>query len=78
MRCWLPFPQEYRQQKQVRLIRTSPAEHRIAPNAIDGRQIGGAPQRTLYLEQKIAEPARPVVFEEEFEYVSYAYLPKAG
>ncbi len=76
VRCWLPFPQEYRQQKQVRLISTSPAEHRISPNAVDDRPPGGSAQRTLYLEQRIDDPARPVVFKEEFEYVSFAFYPK--
>ncbi len=76
VRCWLPFPQEYRQQKQVRLIRTVPAEHKLAPNAEGDRVLTGAAQRTVYLEQKISDPAKPVVFEEEFEYVFYAFCPK--
>jgi len=75
LRCWLPFPQDYRRQRDVKLIRTAPAEHTIAPNAVDGPVIGGAPQRTVYLEQRIDDPARPVTFEEEFEYLSYAYYP---
>lgn len=76
VRCWLPFPQEYRQQKDVKLIRTSPAEHTVAPNAVDSGCIGGAPQRTVYMERKIDDPSKPVVFEEAFEYVSYAYYPQ--
>jgi len=76
VRCWLPFPQEYRQQKQVRLIRTAPAEYKLAPNAAGDRVLSGAAQRTLYLEQQITDPAQPVVFEEEFEYVCYAFCPK--
>jgi transglutaminase-like putative cysteine protease len=93
VRCWLPFPQEYRQQKDVKLIRTSPAERTIAPNAMDASgasnpkseieatrnpksEFAGAPQRTVYLEQKIEDPSKPIVFEEEFEYTSYAYYPK--
>ncbi len=75
VRCWLPFPQEYLQQRDVRLIRTSPAAHVVAPNVIDGKTLGGAPQRTVYLEQRIRDPAEPIVFEEEFEYVSSAYYP---
>ena len=75
VRCWLPFPQEYRQQRDVKLIHTSPARPVIAPNVIDGKAPGGAPQRTVYLEQRISDPSRPVVFEEEFEYVSRAYYP---
>jgi transglutaminase-like putative cysteine protease len=76
VRCWLPFPQDYRQQKQVKLIRTSPSEHKIAPGVIDGCTLAGAAQRTLYMEQRIEDPAQPVAFEEELEYVSYAYCPK--
>lgn len=76
VRCWLPFPQEYRQQKHVRLIRSSPTKHEIAPNVIEGPRLGGAAQRTLYLEQRITDPAKPVVFEAEMEYVSHAFCPK--
>ena len=75
VRCWLPFPQEYRQQKDVKLIRTSPAKHILAPSAVDSSPMRGAPQRAVYLEQRIQDPAKPVVFEEEFEYTSYAYYP---
>jgi len=87
IRCWLPFPQVYRQQKDVKLLRTSPAEHVIAPNALgetaDPESIiqsprsdfPGAAQRTVYFEQKIEDPGKPIVFEEEFEYTSYAYYP---
>lgn len=75
VRCWLAFPQEHRRQKDVRLIRTSSAEHVLAPNGIDGTYIGGAAHRTVYMEQRIEDPAKPVTFEEEFEYVSFAYYP---
>jgi transglutaminase-like putative cysteine protease len=60
----------------VKLIRTVPTEHVVAPNAVDGMRIGGAPQRTVYLEQRIEDPSKPVVFEEAFEYVSSAYHPR--
>jgi len=76
VRCWLAFPQEYRQQKAVRLIRTSPAAHVTSPNAIDGAYISGSPHRTVYMEQTLDDPSKPVVFEEEFEYVSFAYYPQ--
>ncbi len=76
VRCWLPFPQEYRQQQQVRLIRTSPANPRIAANAVDGPSTMPMAQRTLYLEQRLADPARPIVFEQELEYISHAFCPK--
>ncbi len=76
VRCWLPFPQEYRQQKQVKLLRTQPAQHVVAPNAVDAWPLSGAPQRTIYLEQKLADPGQAVTFEADFEYVSFAYYPQ--
>ena len=47
----------------------------IAPNAIDGKVIGGAPQRTVYFEKRIEDPTKPITFMEKFEYDSYAYYP---
>lgn len=76
VRCWLPFPQEYRQQKDIKLLHTSPVERFVAPTAVDGFPMRGSPQRTVYLERKIDDPSKPVVFEEEFEYTSYAYYPQ--
>jgi len=75
VRCWLGYAQAYRQQRHIRLIRTSPAEHVIAPNVVDGYPLGGAPQRTIYLEHKIVDPAQEVIFEVEFEFVTSAYYP---
>jgi transglutaminase-like putative cysteine protease len=66
-RVWLPFPKEYRQQNDVRLISTSPSVTTVAPN--------DAQQRTLYFEQAIEDPARPLVFNAVYEYTSYAYYP---
>jgi transglutaminase-like putative cysteine protease len=75
VRCWLPFPQQYRQQKDIRLIRTKPTRHVVAPVFVDSVVPGGASQRTVYLEQRIHDPAKPMVFKEEFEYISFAYYP---
>ena len=54
-RIWLPYPQEYRQQKDVKLISASfngqSYDPQIAPN--------GAPQRTAYFQQRISDPAKP-------------------
>jgi transglutaminase-like putative cysteine protease len=66
-RVWLPFPKEYRQQKDVRLISTSPSVTTVAPN--------DAPQRTLYFEQPLDDPTKPLVFSAVYEYTSYAYYP---
>jgi transglutaminase-like putative cysteine protease len=68
VRCWLPYPQQYRQQKNIRLISTMPSEHAIAPD--------DAPQRTIYLEQRIDDPSKPLKFEAVYEYDSYAYYPQ--
>lgn len=68
VRCWLPFPQEYRQQRDVRLISTDPPGATIAPN--------GCPQRTLYFEQTITDPNTPPRFAAEFEFVTAAYCPQ--
>ncbi|HEV8379541.1 MAG TPA: transglutaminase domain-containing protein, partial [Tepidisphaeraceae bacterium] len=75
LRVWLPFPQEYRQQREVKLISASPADPKIAPIGIkDGKILPNA-QRTAYFEKHIDDPAKPNVFEITFEYVSYAYYP---
>lgn len=68
VRCWLPFPQQYRQQRDVRLIRTQPPGGIIAPN--------GHPQRTVYFEQTIGDPNQPPTFAAEFEFTTCAYVPK--
>ena len=67
VRCWLPFPQEYRQQRDVRLIATDPPGGKIAPN--------GCPQRTIYFEQTLDEAAKPPHFAAEFEFICSAYVP---
>lgn len=76
VRCWLPFPQEYRQQRGVKLISSSPANVTVAPNADGETHITGAPQRTVYLEQRVTDPSKPMTFEIEFEYTSSAYYRK--
>ena len=76
VRVWLPYPQEYRQQRDVKLISASPEPKLIAPNAIEGNPVGGAPQRTAYFEEKVTDPAQPMEFKEVFEYTSFAYYPK--
>lgn len=76
VRVWLPFPQEYRQQHAVNLLRASPEPKFVALNAVDGNPPGGAPQRTVYFEQRVEDPAKPLQFQEVFEYTSYAYYPK--
>jgi CubicO group peptidase (beta-lactamase class C family) len=68
VRCWLPFPQEYRGQRQIRLLAASPAEYTTAPS--------GGPHRTVYFEQTLQGDAKAPQFEVKFEYVSSAYSPR--
>lgn len=77
VRVWLPFPQEYRQQKDVKLISTTPKYTTISPVGIDdGKGISGSPQRTIYFEQKVEDPTKDMTFNEIFEYTAYSYYPK--
>lgn len=76
VRAWLPFPQEYRQQRDVRLISASSEPKLIAPNAVEGNPVGGAAQRTVYFEETVTDPAQPLTFQEDFAYTSYAYYPR--
>jgi len=66
VRCWLPYPHEYvGRQTDVKLINTSPSVTTVAPN--------DAPQRTLYFEQPVEDPTKPIVFNAVYEYTSRAY-----
>jgi transglutaminase-like putative cysteine protease len=76
VRAWLPYPQEYRQQRDVRLISSEPEVKLIAPKGVDGCPVGGAPQRSAFFEQQVADPARPITFKLVFEYTSFAYYPQ--
>jgi hypothetical protein len=76
VRVWLPFPQEYRQQRDVKLVRASPEPRLIAPNGVDGHPVGGGAHRTLYFEHTVAHPEEPLKFQEVVEYTSYAYYPQ--
>ncbi len=68
VRCWLPFPQEYRQQRQVKLLSAVPAEAAVAPN--------GHPQRTVYFEATVDNSGTAPAFTAEFEFVTSAYTPQ--
>jgi transglutaminase-like putative cysteine protease len=75
VRIWLPYPQEYRQQKNVKLLSATPANPQIAPPAIDGNPVQHA-QRTAYFEQVVEDPTKPVKASISFEFTAYAYYPK--
>jgi hypothetical protein len=68
VRAWLPFPQEYRQQHDVKLISSNPTGGRIASKE--------APQRTIYFETTVDDPAQPPRFETVVEFTTDAYYPK--
>src|SRR4051812_10746983 len=68
VRAWLPFPQEYRQQKDVKLVRSEPSATKIASSS--------APQRSVYFEQTISDASKPPHFEIDIEYRTSAYCPK--
>lgn len=75
VRVWMPFAQEYRQQRDVKLVSASPEPTLIAPNGVDGDPVSAGAQRSVYFEQVVEEPAKPLVFQEIFEYTSFAYYP---
>jgi len=68
VRCWLPFPQEYSRQWDVKLLSASPGQPVVAPPA-------GSPHRSLYLEHRVADASSPIAFKMEFEFTSWAYYP---
>ncbi len=76
VRVWLPFAQEYRQQRDIKLVKADPEPKTIAPGAVDGSRVTGGAQRTVYFEQTIEDVARPLVFSEVIEFTSFAYYPK--
>ena len=76
VRVWMPYAQEYRQQRDVKLVHASPEPKLVAPTGIDGNTITGAPQRTVYFEKVVEDAAKPLVFQEIFEYTSFAYYPE--
>jgi transglutaminase-like putative cysteine protease len=70
VRVWLPFPQEYRQQEDVKLLEASPkvSDLVIAEN--------GAPHRTVCFTHTIDDPSKELNYKLAFEYTSFAYYPK--
>jgi transglutaminase-like putative cysteine protease len=64
VRAWLPFPQVYGQQREVKLIDSFPRTEYISPRE--------SKQRTIHFQQKIRDPSKPVRFEVSFEYTTAA------
>lgn len=75
VRVWLPFPQEYRQQRDVKLIRTVPGYELLAGPSKGNPPTVGAAQRTIYFEQRVSDPPKAMKFEEAFEFTTSAYYP---
>jgi hypothetical protein len=68
VRAWLPYPHEYRQQHDVKLLKSEPAAATVADNSV--------PQRTIYSEQVVADPSQAPVFRAEFQFATSAYCPR--
>jgi transglutaminase-like putative cysteine protease len=68
VRCWIPYPQEYRQQDQVALVSSRPPAVRV------GRF--SRPQRSVYFEQVIDDPTRPVEFSATMTFTTSVYYPR--
>lgn len=72
VRCWLPYPQAYRQQTELKEIAATATPGkglkivRAAPDAL---------MRTVYFEQEVVE-GEPSVFTLEFSYVCSSYVPQ--
>ncbi len=73
VRCWLPYPQVYGRQREVRLRSADPAPALIAP---PGTEPGGAAHRTVFFERRVGDPAEPLRFAVEFEFLTSAYCPE--
>jgi len=69
LRVWLPFPQEYARQRDVKLISSSPENPLIAPSKDET-------QRTVYFEKHLEDPAKDSVFKINFQYTCYADVPQ--
>jgi CubicO group peptidase (beta-lactamase class C family)/transglutaminase-like putative cysteine protease len=68
VRCWLPFPREYRQQRDVELVTCDPPDGIVADNT--------APHRTIFFERTIKRANEPVSFTATYTFVTSAYCPQ--
>lgn len=68
LRGWLPFPQNHRQQCDVRLISCSEKNVRLAAE--------GSPHRTAYFEKTIDSPDEPIFVSIAFDYRTAAFYPR--
>jgi transglutaminase-like putative cysteine protease len=70
IRCWFPYPQEYRQQHEPVLGKCSPANAKIS--------APGSLMRTVYLEQPANTAGQPTTFTVEYKYETSAFYPSLG
>jgi Transglutaminase-like superfamily len=68
VRAWLPYPQEYRQQRDVKLIESEPPGGIVADKS--------APQRSIYFEHTMNDAGDSPSFRAEYEFITSAYCPK--
>jgi len=67
VRAWLPFPKTFRQQRDVRLLASSPAVVFASPE--------GVPHRSLYFEHRVRSADEPVRFAATFAFTTSAWCP---
>lgn len=68
LRAWLPMPKSIGPQRDVRLVSATPEPKLVAPEQ--------APQRTVYFEKVLSDPAVPQRFEMVVEYTTAARYPR--
>lgn len=74
VRIWMVYPQEYRQQDDIKLIESTPKVTTISPNWDQAKNDEF--QRTLYFEQRVEDPSKPVGAEVVYEWTCAAYCPQ--
>ncbi len=69
IQVWLPFPQEYRQQKEIKQLEATPkvSDLVVAEN--------GVPHRTVCFTHTIDDPSKELTYKLALEYTSSAYYP---
>ena len=68
------YPQEHRQQGDIKLIESTPKVTTISPNWDQAKH--GEFQRTLYFEQEVEDPSQPVGARVVYEWTCAAYCPQ--
>jgi hypothetical protein len=67
IRCWFPYPQAYRQQKEPKITKAQPANPRLS--------APGTLMRTAYMEQPANAAGQPTTFTLEYTYKTSAFYP---